>query len=59
MQTNLLSDDTVAELTKSIDAFKLEFQTGEGKPLASVGKEVFAPAAEEDVNQEKIVRQKR
>jgi F-type H+/Na+-transporting ATPase subunit alpha len=57
--SNVLSDDTVAELEKAVDAFKLEFQTGEGKPLASVGKEVFTPTAEEDVNQEKIVRQKR
>jgi len=58
-ETNVLSDDTVAELEKAVDAFKLEFQTGEGKPLASVGKEVFDATAEEDVNQEKIVRQKR
>jgi len=57
--TSVLSDDTVAELEKGVDAFKLEFQTGEGKPLASVGKEVFEPTPEEDVNQEKIVRQKR
>ncbi|MCU1581356.1 MAG: synthase subunit alpha [Microbacteriaceae bacterium] len=57
--TNVLSDDTVAELEKAVDAFKLEFQTGEGKALASVGKEVFTPTAAEDVNQEKIVRQKR
>ena len=53
------SDKTVAELEKAVDTFKLEFQTGEGKPLASVGKEVFEATAEEDVNQEKIVRQKR
>jgi F-type H+-transporting ATPase subunit alpha len=58
-ETNVLGDDTVAELEKAVDAFKLEFQTGEGKPLASVGKEVFDATAEEDVNQEKIVRQKR
>ncbi|WP_349898505.1 F0F1 ATP synthase subunit alpha [Parafrigoribacterium soli] len=58
-ETNVLSDETVAELEKGVDAFKLEFQTGEGKPLASVGKEVFEATAEEDVNQEKIVRQKR
>jgi F-type H+-transporting ATPase subunit alpha len=58
-ETNVLSDETVAELEKGVDAFKLEFQTGEGKPLASVGKEIFDATAEEDVNQEKIVRQKR
>ncbi len=58
-ETNVLSDDTTAELDAAIGAFKLEFQTGEGKPLASVGKEIFEATAEEDVNQEKIVRQKR
>ena len=57
--TNLLDDDTIAELDRQVDAFKLEFQTGEGKPLASVGTEVFEELPEQDVNQEKIVRQKR
>jgi F-type H+/Na+-transporting ATPase subunit alpha len=57
--TNVLDDATVAELDTQIDKFKLEFQTGEGKTLASVGKEVFEELPEEDVNQEKIVRQKR
>jgi F-type H+/Na+-transporting ATPase subunit alpha len=58
-ETNVLDDATVAELDAQIDKFKLEFQTGEGKTLASVGKEVFEELPEEDVNQEKIVRQKR
>ena len=57
--TNVLDDATVAELDAQIDKFKLEFQTGEGKTLASVGKEVFEELPEEDVNQEKIVRQRR
>jgi F-type H+-transporting ATPase subunit alpha len=35
------------------------FQTGEGKPLASVGSEKFDAIAEEDVNQEKIVKGRR
>ncbi len=35
--TNVLSDETVATLESEVDKFKLEFQTGEGKPLASVG----------------------
>ena len=55
--TNVLSDDTTAALESAVDAFKLEFQTGEGKPLASVAK--VEPIAEEDVNQEKIVKAKR
>ena len=58
-ETNVLSDDTVTALTSEIDKFKLEFQTGEGKPLASVGKEKFEAIAEEDVNQEKIVKRRR
>ncbi|KQX06506.1 MULTISPECIES: F0F1 ATP synthase subunit alpha [unclassified Leifsonia] len=58
-ETNVLSDDTTAALESAVDAFKLEFQTGEGKPLASVGSEKFEAVAEEDVNQEKIVKAKR
>jgi F-type H+-transporting ATPase subunit alpha len=58
-ETNVLSDDVVAELTSSIDEFKKEFQTGEGKPLASVGREEFTATNTEDVNQEKIVKSAR
>jgi F-type H+-transporting ATPase subunit alpha len=58
-ETNVLDDDTVAELDAAVDKFKLEFQTGEGKPLVSAGTEVFDELEEEDVNQEKIVKQKR
>jgi len=57
--SNVLDDDTVAALEKAIDSFKLEFQTGEGKPLASVGREEFEATPEEDVNQEKIVKVRR
>jgi F-type H+-transporting ATPase subunit alpha len=58
-ETNVLSDEVVAELTSSIDEFKKEFQTGEGKPLASVGREEFTATNTEDVNQEKIVKSAR
>jgi F-type H+/Na+-transporting ATPase subunit alpha len=58
-ETNILSDETVQTLGAEVDKFKLEFQTGEGKPLASVGKEQFEAIAAEDVNQEKIVKQRR
>jgi len=54
-----LDDDVKAELEKSVDAFKKEFLTGSGDPLASAGKEVFTPTEVEDVNQEKIVKSKR
>ncbi len=57
--TNVLDDETVAKLESGVDAFKLEFQTGEGKPLASVGREEFEAIAEEDVNQEQIVKGRR
>ena len=46
-------------LEAAVDTFKLEFQTGEGKPLASVGTEQFEAIAVEDVNQEKIVKSRR
>jgi F-type H+-transporting ATPase subunit alpha len=57
--TNVLTDDIVDALDSAVDAFKLEFQTGEGKPLASVGSERFEPTKAEDVNQEQIVKAKR
>ena len=57
--TNVLDDDTAKALDAGVDKFKLEFQTGEGKPLASVGSEQFEELAVEDVNQEKIVKGKR
>jgi F-type H+-transporting ATPase subunit alpha len=58
-ETNVLDNDTVATLESEVDRFKLEFQTSEGTSLASVGKEQFEAIAEEDVNQEKIVKQRR
>jgi F-type H+-transporting ATPase subunit alpha len=58
-ETNVLDDDTVAALTESVDAFKKQFTTGEGKPLASVGKEHFDAAHRGDVEQAQITRNKR
>jgi F-type H+/Na+-transporting ATPase subunit alpha len=58
-ETNLLSDETVATLETEVDKFKLEFQTGEGKALASVGSEQFEAIAAEEVVQEKIVKGRR
>ncbi|AWB88826.1 F0F1 ATP synthase subunit alpha [Salinibacterium hongtaonis] len=57
--TNVLDDNTAADLAAAVDKFKLEFQTGEGKPLISAGREEFTELEAEDVNQEKIVKQKR
>ena len=58
-ESNELADATVADLEKAIVDFKQEFQTGEGKPLASVGREEFAALPVEEVQQEKIVKKKR
>ena len=58
-ETNVLDDDTVSKLGAAVDEFKLEFQTGEGKPLASVGREEFTAIDEDEVDQEQIVKAKR
>jgi F-type H+-transporting ATPase subunit alpha len=58
-ETNNLEDDTIRELEGAIEKFKKSFQTGQGVPLASVGNESVAALEEEEVNQEKIVKQKR
>jgi F-type H+-transporting ATPase subunit alpha len=58
-ETSALGDDTVAALSAAIDDFKKGFQTGEGKPLASVGSEQFVAADAGDVDQEQIVRGRR
>ncbi len=57
--TNVLDDDTAATLDKEVDKFKLEFQTGEGKPLISAGREEFEEIAPEDIAQEQIVKGRR
>jgi F-type H+-transporting ATPase subunit alpha len=58
-ETNVLDDDTEKALDEAVEKFKLEFQTGEGKPLISVGTEVFEEIEPEDIAQEQIVKQKR
>jgi F-type H+-transporting ATPase subunit alpha len=58
-ETNNLDDDTIAALEQEILKFKKVFLTGVGKPLASVGNESVEAIAEEEVDQEKIVKQKR
>ncbi|RFA14494.1 F0F1 ATP synthase subunit alpha [Subtercola boreus] len=57
--TNVLSDDIVSALESGVDSFKKDFQTGEGKPLASVGSERFEASDKEDVNQAQIVKGRR
>jgi F-type H+-transporting ATPase subunit alpha len=55
-ETNKLEDDTVAELEKEVTKFKKSFATKAGASLSSNTSEVLE---EEDVNQEKIVKQKK
>jgi len=56
-ESGLFDDDSAQAVTEALDAFKPTFQTSEGKLL---GTEPEAEAmAEEDVEQEQIVRQKR
>jgi F-type H+-transporting ATPase subunit alpha len=55
-ETSKLESDTVAELEKEVAKFKKSFATKAGTPLASNSAEVLE---EEDVNQEKIVKQKK
>src|SRR5699024_8847961 len=54
-ETNVLDDDTVAELTTLVEKFKLEFRTSEGKTL----NEQFDALEEEDINQEQLVVNKK
>ncbi len=58
-ETNVLDDDTLAALEKAVDAFILEFQTGDGKPLVGPGTEVFEQIEAEEIEQEQIVKQRR
>lgn len=58
--TNVLDDDTTAELSKVTDAFVLEFQAGKGgQAIDKPGHEEFDASAADDVNQEKIVKGRR
>ena len=56
-ETNVLGDDTVAELEKKVDEFILEFQPGTEQGLA--GTEKVDAADADDVNQERIVKGRR
>jgi F-type H+-transporting ATPase subunit alpha len=58
-ESNVLDDDTVAALGDAVDEFKKQFTTGEGKPLASVGKETFEAADRDDVEQARIQKNPR
>ncbi|MGO1539095.1 MAG: F0F1 ATP synthase subunit alpha [Leucobacter sp.] len=53
-ETNVLDDDTVAELTTHIEKFKLEFRTSAGETLA----EQFEELPEAEIQQEQLVVKK-
>ncbi|MBE0008577.1 MULTISPECIES: F0F1 ATP synthase subunit alpha [unclassified Arthrobacter] len=57
-ETNLLEDSTVDELKKQIDDFKQGF-FGEGHDGLVAGHEEYSALSEDEVDQEKIVKQKR
>jgi F-type H+-transporting ATPase subunit alpha len=56
-ESKTFDDDTAAALTQEIATFKRTFQTSDGKLLA--GREEHQALAEDEVEQEQIVRQKR
>ena len=56
-ESKVFDDDTAAGLREQIAEFKKGFETGEGKLLA--GREEHKATDPDDVNQEKIVKQKR
>lgn len=58
-ETNNLEDDTIAALEKEIAAFKRLFQTSKGLSLVSEDVSKVEALAESEIDQEKIVKQKR
>jgi F-type H+/Na+-transporting ATPase subunit alpha len=58
-KTNVLDDDTKAELEKEVDKFVIAFQGSGAEGLGAPGSEEFDALEAEDINQEKIVKRKR
>ncbi|CAG7845319.1 ATP synthase subunit alpha [Pseudoclavibacter triregionum] len=54
-----LEDDTLQAMEQGVDAFAKTFQTSDGKPLFSVGREEFDAIDADEVDQERIVRKRR
>ena len=57
--TNVLDDDTVVKLAAAVREFSSEFQTGDGHGIGAPGRESDDEMELEDINQEKIVKQRR
>ena len=58
-KTNVLDDDTKAELEKEVDKIVVSFQSSCSEGLGAPGSEAHDALAEDDINQEKIVKRKR
>ena len=58
-KTNVLDDDTKAELEKEVDKFVVAFQASGAEGLGKPGSEEFDAIEAQDINQEKIVKRKR
>ena len=58
-KTNVLDDDTKAELEKEVDKFVIAFQASGAAGLGQPGSEEFDAIESADINQEKIVKRKR
>ena len=58
-KTNGLDDDTKAELEKEVDKIVVSFQSSDSEGLGAPGSEAHDALAEDDINQEKIVKRKR
>ncbi|MBI5162034.1 MAG: F0F1 ATP synthase subunit alpha [Micrococcales bacterium] len=58
-ETNVLDDATADALRAAVEQFLTEFQTGDGQSLGQPGEESSDEMELEDINQEKIVTQRR
>jgi F-type H+-transporting ATPase subunit alpha len=58
-KTNVLDDDTKAALEKEVDKIVVAFQSSGAEGLGAPGSEQHDALAEDDINQEKIVKRKR
>jgi F-type H+-transporting ATPase subunit alpha len=58
-KTNVLDDETKAELEKQVDKFVIAFQASGAEGLGQPGSEEFGAIEADDINQEKIVKRKR
>ena len=58
-KTNVLDDDTKAELEKEVDKFVVAFQASGAEGLGAPGSEEYDALSDAEINQEKIVKRKR